>query len=176
MGDFIYFNNIFSDNEIDELISYWSTIDVKHHSDKNIWNTSSEFKTKIESQNRNVEIVGIPIDKIPFLTNRIKESFSRIINDFGLEGPHYFTKYPLGGFHSSHIDSGIINGVSRDKVITIQLSDEDSYEGGDLIINGTKTPRTKGSIILYNGNVLHEVTPITKGERFAITECAGERK
>jgi hypothetical protein len=176
MEDFIYYNNIFSDDEINELMLYWSTIDIKYHSDKNIWDTSSEFKTKIESQIRNVEIVGISIDKIPFLTKRIFESFSRIINDFSMEGPHYFTRYPLGGFHSSHIDSGIINNVSRDKVITIQLSDENSYEGGDLIINGIKAPRTKGSIILYNGNVLHEVTPVTKGDRFAITECAGERK
>ena len=54
MEDFTYYNDIFSDDEIDELMLYWSTIDIKHHSDKNIWDTSSEFKTKIDSQNRNV--------------------------------------------------------------------------------------------------------------------------
>lgn len=177
MNDFITINNVFTNDEIDILMDYWYQIEIKHHIETNLWNTLSEFKTKIQCPSRNVEIVGIPLDTIPFLTKKINQSFSNVLSgDFGLEGPHYFTKYPTGGFHSEHKDFGVINGVSRNKVVTIQLTDGDSYIGGDLIINGKVVTRNKGSVIIYNGSDKHEVTPVTDGVRFSITECAGDKK
>ena len=177
MNDFITINDVFTNDEIDVLMGYWYQIEINHYTETNLWNTLSEFKTKIQCPSRNVEIVGIPLDVIPFLTKKINQSFSNVLSgDFGLEGPHYFTKYPTGGFHSEHKDSGVVNGVLRNKVVSIQLTDGDSYIGGDLIINGKVASRNKGSVIIYNGSDKHEVTPVTDGVRFSITECAGDKK
>ena len=54
----------------------------------------------------------------------------------------------------------------------MQLSDADSYEGGDLqfmINNKTVTaPREKGTIIIFPSFVMHRVTPVIKGTRESI--------
>ena len=57
---------------------------------------------------------------------------------------------------------------------TIFLADPDTYEGGELTIHlGNKTIEVKGaagSAILYPSTTIHEVTPVTSGERLvAIT-------
>jgi hypothetical protein len=175
--NFSYVENVISDEEIDILMNHWGKLEFGHELiDDNKWDVWSPYKTSILHQLRKVEIVGLPVDDIPFITKKIKEVFSLILDyDFNIEGPHYFTKYPTGGFHSLHRDGGIHNDVTRDKVITIQLTDENQYEGGDLIINGEIAPRSKGTFIIYSGNDPHEVTKVTRGHRYSITECAGKK-
>lgn len=176
--NFSYVENVISNEEIDILMNYWGNIDIGTVLiGTNQWDVWSPKKTVIDKDFRLVEIVGIPKNKISFLSEKIKTIFSIVVDyDFGIEGPHYFTKYTTGGFHTLHVDGGTYNNVTRDKVITIQLTDGQEYEGGDLIINGEVAPRKKGTFILYSGMDPHEVTEVTKGERFSITECAGERE
>ena len=46
----------------------------------------------------------------------------------------------------------------------------DEYEGGDLIVDKRLTNfRKPGSVILFKSNLMHEVTPVTKGERITLT-------
>lgn len=178
-GDnFSYVENVFSRGQIQYLLDYWKTIEVGEVLiGSNEWDVLSPNKTSINTYLRDVVIVGIPIDKIPFLSNKIKDIFSMVVDyGFGIEGPHYFTYYNTNGFHSEHTDFGVHNNVLRDKVITIQLTDGDNYEGGDLIINGEVAPRDIGTFIIYSGNDPHEVTEVTRGNRYSITECAGEIK
>lgn len=177
-GDnFSYVENVLTDSEIDYLLHHWEKLEFGHELiDDNKWDVWSPYKTSIFHQLREVEIVGLPIDDIPFITKKIKEVFSLILDyDFDIEGPHYFTSYPLNGFHGNHKDFGIHNGVHRDKVITVQLTDGDDYDGGDLIINEEVSPRGKGTFIIYSGNDPHEVTKVTRGHRYSITECAGKK-
>ena len=61
--------------------------------------------------------------------------------------------------------------------LTIQLSDENDYEGGDLIFyNGTedvdkaKFARGKGSVVVFDSRLIHEVTPVTKGVRYSLVK------
>ncbi len=175
--NYSYVENVLSDDEIKYLMNHWDNIDISTILTGSYeWDVWSPNKTIIDKGHRLVEIVGIPKHNIGFLSEKIKTIFSLVVDyDFGIEGPHYFTKYPTGGFHTPHKDGGTYNDVTRDKVITIQLTDENEYKGGDLIINGEMAPRSKGTFIVYSGMDLHEVTKVTKGERFSITECAGER-
>ena len=174
---FSYIENVISDEEIDRLMNHWENIDIGEVIDYANWDVWSPKKTYIKHPLRHVEIVGVPVGGIEFLSDRIRSIFSLTLKyDFGIEGPHYFTKYPTGGFHAEHTDFGVHNGVERNAVITIQLTDSNDYTGGDLVINGESAPRTKGTFILYNGNDPHEVTKVTDGIRFSITECAGEKK
>ena len=78
------------------------------------------------------------------------------------------------GFYTKHVDvmtnsSGI--GV-RKLSFSIQLSDPDSYKGGDLILHCDTTPVTApkeiGSIIIFPSFTLHEVTPVTEGTRYSL--------
>ena len=176
-SNFSYITNVFDDDEIEILHQHWEKIPILHNNDKNYWDKLSEGKTKIVSSVRNVEIVGIPVNKFDFLSEKIEYIFSLFIDgEFGIESPHYFTKYPTGGYHKKHQDNRIVNNVIRSKVITIQISDENSYNGGELVINGEVAPKYKGCVIIYNSHDFHEVTTVTKGVRYSITECAGEKK
>jgi PKHD-type hydroxylase len=64
--------------------------------------------------------------------------------------------------------------------ITVQLSDPDEYEGGDLefMINGKSVvrPREKGTAIVFPSFINHRVTEISKGTSQAIVGwVAGSR-
>ena len=53
--------------------------------------------------------------------------------------------------------------------MSIQLTDPKNYEGGELILynneKGDIVNKEQGTLILFPSFILHEVTPITKGER-----------
>ena len=55
---------------------------------------------------------------------------------------------------------------------TIQLTNEEEYEGGELIFykNGEEkvAPKTKGTIIFFESDIFHEVKPIKKGTRHSL--------
>jgi PKHD-type hydroxylase len=61
---------------------------------------------------------------------------------------------------------------TRKLSFSLLLSDDDAYEGGDLLIHiGEKpqhTKRKKGTIIFFPSYMLHEVTEVTKGTRQAL--------
>ena len=86
-----------------------------------------------------VEIVGIQKGTFPFLSKILENCFSRVIEDFEMEYPHYFTYYPLGGKHTRHTDSSL--GFNRDWIITLYLNDD--FEGGELVINNQVSPKKK---------------------------------
>lgn len=94
-----------------------------------------------------------------------------------LQFTHYNSK--TKGFYTRHTD--ISDGLlSRKLSCTLQLTDGDSYEGGNLLLHNSPEPdivsRKKGSIVFFPSYVLHEVTPVTKGERNSLVSwVAGPR-
>lgn len=91
--------------------------------------------------------------------------------------PFMFNRYTGGGTYGNHIDNAIQvdrrNGqrLRTDLSVTVFLSDPDSYEGGDLIIEDTygshEVKLPAGDAILYPSSSLHRVEPVTGGERVA---------
>jgi PKHD-type hydroxylase len=92
-----------------------------------------------------------------------------------------FTEYneTNNGMYKVHNDCGdndhIDNSVDIRKIsFSIQLSDDEDYEGGDLILYGKqenqlkKMSRNKGDIIFFSSDIEHEVTPVTKGTRYSL--------
>ena len=82
-----------------------------------------------------------------------------------------------GGFYSKHRDCGIKQSMEnyvdiRKLSFTIQLTDENEYEGGELIFyhdnKEKKAPKSKGTIIFFESDISHEVTPVTKGVRHSL--------
>lgn len=172
---FYHIKNSFTEKEIYFLLKRWKQTPLINEIYHNEWDTSANGKTSLSHKFRKVTIFGIPKNKIKYLSNKIESLFSLFFKeDFGIEGPHYFTQYTEGSFHSLHTDFEVDNGVERQWIMTIQLSSHEDYEGGELIIDGNIAPKDKGSVIIYDGRLEHEVTKVTKGVRYSITECAGK--
>lgn len=95
--------------------------------------------------------------------------------------PIHYVIYPEDGGHLDwHMDNGA-HGTNRRKLaMTVQLSDYNSYEGGDFQIWGggqefLTLPREKGDIVVFPTFLLHRVTPITKGIRKCLVFWTGGR-
>jgi PKHD-type hydroxylase len=77
------------------------------------------------------------------------------------------------GAYVKHIDQMLDSaGFPRKLSISIQLSDEKNYKGGDLLIHDaakpTKTWKNRGTAIFFPSYVLHEVKPVTEGVRYSL--------
>jgi PKHD-type hydroxylase len=91
--------------------------------------------------------------------------------------PPLFNRYGEGGAFDFHIDNAIrqVRGsaerVRTDLSSTLFLSDPDSYDGGELVIQDTYgTQQVKfaaGDLVLYPSTSLHRVQPVTRGVRYA---------
>jgi len=84
-------------------------------------------------------------------------------------------KYTEGMAYKAHTDDPIMGSAQSryrsDVAVTVFLNDESTYDGGELVIHtqfgpvSTRLPA--GSAVAYPASSLHEVTPITRGERLA---------
>ncbi len=91
--------------------------------------------------------------------------------------PPLFNRYGEGEGFGTHIDNAIrpVRGthtrVRTDLSATLFLSGPDEYDGGELIIEGPfggqSVKLNAGDMVLYPGSSLHQVTPVTRGERIA---------
>lgn len=91
--------------------------------------------------------------------------------------PPLFNRYGEGEGFGTHIDNAIrpVRGthtrVRTDLSATLFLSVPDEYDGGELIIEGPfggqSVKLNAGDMVLYPGSSLHQVTPVTRGERIA---------
>ena len=91
--------------------------------------------------------------------------------------PPLFYRYEGGGHYGPHIDGAIrpVEGGDRkirtDLSMTLMLSAPDDYDGGELVIadlaGGRQVKLPAGDAILYPATSVHEVTPVTRGVRYA---------
>jgi PKHD-type hydroxylase len=90
----------------------------------------------------------------------------------GIDEPLQLAEYSKGDFFQWHMDFGPGESSCRKLSLTVQLSDPDTYEGGDLqfMINDktVNAPRERGTVIIFPSFVLHRVTPVTRGKRRSI--------
>ena len=74
-------------------------------------------------------------------------------------------KYGKGHFFKRHIDRSSSDG-KRKKNLIIQLSDEDEYEGGELIVDQTIVSKKLGTTVVFDCSTYHEVKLLKSGTRF----------
>lgn len=92
--------------------------------------------------------------------------------------PPFFNRYAgetnAYGFHVDNAMRMMSDGsgyVRADVSATLFLSEPDEYDGGELVIDdtfgthGIKLPA--GSIVVYPSSSVHQVTPVTRGQRVA---------
>lgn len=91
--------------------------------------------------------------------------------------PPCFNRYAKDESYGFHVDAAIMRMPNSQEVLrsdmsmTTFLSDPDSYQGGELVIQTEfGEQRIKGQAgdgVLYQSSSLHKVTPVTKGQRIA---------
>lgn len=91
--------------------------------------------------------------------------------------PPVFNLYQNGGHYGTHVDSALMRMPELNRTIrsdlsaTIFLSEPDSYDGGELVIEdvygGQAVKLAAGDMVLYPSSSLHQVTPVTRGQRTA---------
>ncbi len=96
--------------------------------------------------------------------------------------PPIYSRYEIGMKYGTHIDGAIMGGANplrTDLAMTLFLSDPDSYDGGELLIEqplGEQAIKlAQGEAVVYPATMLHRVEPITRGVRFAVVtwiQCA----
>lgn len=94
--------------------------------------------------------------------------------------PPIFNLYQDGGHYGTHSDAALMRlpeanmTIRSDLSATLFLSEPDEYDGGELVIEehyGAQPVKlAAGDMILYPSSSLHQVTPVTRGQRIcAIT-------
>jgi PKHD-type hydroxylase len=118
-----------------------------------------------------------PIDDIDWVFRRVTD-ITLNLNErffkfdlFGLNEGFQFTNYESpSGKYGKHVDRAM-NIPVRKLSISIQLTNPEEYEGGELKLydgdddKANVMDKTQGTLIMFPSYVLHEVMPVTKGER-----------
>ncbi|MEO1658389.1 MAG: Fe2+-dependent dioxygenase [Pseudomonadota bacterium] len=83
------------------------------------------------------------------------------------------SKTANGGCYGRHVDNALMgkgeNRVRTDLSFTLFLTPPDQYKGGELIIHSSMGEQSikgeAGDLVLYPSSDIHEVAPVTEGER-----------
>lgn len=85
--------------------------------------------------------------------------------------PLLISRYGQGKQYGTHVDDALMQGMRTDLSFTLFLSEPDTYDGGELVIesNAGEQPfkLSAGSMIVYPSTTLHRVAPVERGARLA---------
>ncbi|MEM7701153.1 MAG: Fe2+-dependent dioxygenase [Pseudomonadota bacterium] len=92
--------------------------------------------------------------------------------------PLLISKTADGGHYGPHVDNALMgkgtNRIRTDMSFTLFLSNSADYEGGELVIHTAGMTQVVkgdwGQLVLYPSTSIHEVKPVTSGERIV---CVG---
>jgi len=132
-------------------------------------------KTKGETDVRDSKISWLYPDDMDWVFRRVTDFVLNLnaqffkFDIFGLNVGFQCTNYQApSGKYGKHVDRAS-NIPVRKLSISIQLTNPEEYEGGELYLydgdKGTLMDKTQGTLIMFPSYVLHEVMPVTKGER-----------
>jgi len=155
------------------------TINNNLKNQKDLWEdgkkTAGSYASKVKNNlqfNRNSEIskkYSQLVNK-KILSNQLIKSFSIPKRIHGI----MFTKSSKNMHYGRHIDNPYMSSGRSDLSFTLSLTNKDSYEGGELIIetlnSEEKFKLNAGQIIIYPSSYLHAVSEVNSGNRLV---CVG---
>lgn len=123
------------------------------------WNRTPELTRIVNDKERISEQCELGQPEGPlkeFLLEKLKP-----LGFINLDGAFLnYVRYFKGGFFTKHID-----GPERHKTCIIQLTPEEKYKGGDLIVRDKVVSKEVGTTVIFGSNVPHELTLVEKGYR-----------
>ena len=137
--------------------------------------TAGSHASKVKNNlqlNRNSEVSK---NYSQFVSKKILSS--QLIKSFSLPKRIHgimFTKSSKNMYYGRHIDNPYMSSGRSDLSFTLSLTNKDSYEGGELIIetlnSEEKFKLNAGQIIIYPSSYLHAVSEVNSGDRLV---CVG---
>lgn len=165
-----WFANAFNTAELDAIIRIGESLRIDQ---------ARIFGEKVDHEIRDSQTSWLfPNETTGWIFERISGAILRTNADWfrfdlvGLMQGLQFTKYEAPGQHYDwHQDRGPNCGI-RKLSMSLQLSDPDDYEGGDLQLKfgkGEETfERKRGLMAIFPSWTLHRVTPVTSGTRYSL--------
>lgn len=177
-----FINDVFSSLECDRIIEQANQEDLVQRNRGGIEGTLDNETVK-KIRRTNVAWIIANKDENKWIFERLTGAINQInkqFYNFDLDKIEnlQFSEYREDekGFYGKHIDMLMNSFNVRKLSVSVQLTDENSYEGGDLLMHTGSTPykttRKKGSVIAFPSYTLHEVTPVTKGTRHSLVAWA----
>ncbi|WP_118972257.1 2OG-Fe(II) oxygenase [Taibaiella koreensis] len=171
--DYVWLTNYFTDAEVEKIRQLWDEEQIiaagVNKSGDNHHNEDLR-KSRVMFINTGKETDWI-YDKLATAclqvnTNRFKFDIT------GFQTQLQLASYGEKDFFEWHMDYGAGDVSNRKLSITVQLSDPEEYEGGDLQFminhNAVSAPKTKGTAIIFPSYAIHRVLPVTSGNRKSI--------
>lgn len=164
------FNNTFDDDTINWIVDILSRIEPI---DGKVGGGGEQIRN---NKIRSSIIRWVPMNETTeFIYQRVFDMVmeaNKELYNFDLWGMNeeiQFTEYYSGGDHYDwHLDIGP-KQTKRKISITIQLSDPETYDGGELELKwggeGILIPKEKGLTTIFPSFMLHRVRPVTRGVR-----------
>lgn len=167
--DFVWGKNVFSPEEADAVIALGKACRVE----KGMTGAGNndEIRNSLVSFMYPNAATNWVFDRLATVINEVNNGYFNF-DLSAMEQGLQFTQYIAPGQHYEwHIDRGMNVGI-RKLSVTVQLSDPNDYEGGELELKFGKDPvvfeRERGMACIFPSYVLHRVKPVTKGERFSL--------
>jgi len=164
---YAFWNNAFSKEECQTIINIAKDKGL-------VKGTTLNDDNKKNARNSNISWL-CPTDNMEWafrrvtdITLNLNERFFKF-DLFGINEGFQFTNYEApSGKYGKHVDRGM-NILVRKLSISIQLTNPEEYEGGELkLYDGeeeTVMSKEQGTLVIFPSYVLHEVMPVIKGER-----------
>jgi PKHD-type hydroxylase len=172
--NYYFFEKRFNDDEIKKII------ELSNIYKKDIGNIGG----KIDKTYRNSNITWLPFDtNTKYLYENVKDlmitankrmwnfHITTVKDNIQLSEYVASNTGDAHGKYDWHMDFGQ-NVSTRKLSMTIQLTDPNDYEGGDLEFmihrDIIKAPRSKGTVIIFPSYLQHRVTEVTSGIRHSL--------
>lgn len=171
--EFVYVEKYFLPHEVDSIIRMWKE-ETKMDGDL----TSGIENTKGDDLRQSDLNWLVPNHDNAWIFRKLGDLATQINYErygydlYGFQEELQLARYSEGHFFDWHGDFGPAGASNRKLSVSVQLTDPDEYEGGDLefMINTkkVKAQRGLGTVIIFPSFVMHRVTPITKGARHSL--------
>ena len=151
--------------ELDNCSQNWEDGKKTAGSQASIVKNNLQLNRNSEVSRQNSQLVSKKI-----LSSELIKSYSlpKIINGI------MFTKSSKNMHYGRHIDNPYMPFGRSDLSFTLSLTNKDSYEGGELIIETMNSEKkfklNAGEIIIYPSSYFHSVSEVKNGERLV---CVG---
>ena len=171
----VYVNTVFTEEECDRILasleeSKWEEAMIGGHQGKGVFTIERDFRSNFQQT--------VPVDETGFPLNRIAQEISAANSHlwrFDLAGfvdddqPWVMNYCRTGDHNDWHVDLGQSATASRKLGFSLQLTEGEEYEGGDLGFHRIEKQRReltkKGTLIVFPSFWLHRVAPMTEGAR-----------
>lgn len=164
----VFLENLFDKNEVARIRSLYN---------EDIEKEAKIGANRINKDIRSTKVIFLDVENNEWIYDKLSAAVIMVnMNRYRFEIKGFQSKLQLaiyrpGDFYGWHMDMGK-NNSTRKLSISVQLSDADEYEGGELqFLKHNQTvdaPKVKGAAIIFPSFVAHRVQPVTAGCRLSI--------